>query len=101
MQVIPTGSKAFTRSEQAFCYFEIYSADPVTMTLRIVEAGSGIEKWDGGTANLDPPAPGKSAIPVGLSVPIASLSPGSYKFEVTAKSGSDKSVGRTVDFEIK
>ncbi len=100
MQLIPTGSKAFTRSEQAFCYFEIYSPAPVTMTLRIVEAGSGAVKWDGGTANLDPPA-GKSVIPVGLSVPIASLSPGAYKFEVTAKSGSDKSARQTVDFEIK
>jgi VWFA-related protein len=101
MQVIPTGSKTFTRSEQAFCYFEIYSADPVTMTLRIVEAGSGALKWDGGTANPDPPAHGKSTIPVGLNVPIASLSPGSYQFEVTARDKRNKAVIRTVDFEIK
>jgi len=101
MQVIPTGSNAFTKSEQAFCYFEVYNAGPVTVALRIVEAGSGVQKWDGGTANLDPPARGKSTIPVGLNVPIASLSPGWYRFEVTAKDKSDKSARQTVDFEIK
>jgi VWFA-related protein len=101
MQLIPAGSSAFTRSEQAFCYFEVYSADSATVALRILEAGSGVQKWDGGTANLDPPPRGKSTIPVGLNVPIASLSPGSYRFEVTAKSGSDKSARQTVDFQIK
>jgi len=101
MQVIPAGSKAFSRSEQAFCYFEVYSAEAVTVGLRIVDAGSGAQKWDGGTANPDPPARGKSTIPVGMNVPIASLSPGSYRFEVTAKDKMNRTAIRTVDFEIK
>jgi VWFA-related protein len=104
MQVTPTGSNAFAKSEQAFCYFEIYSprtADAATIHLRIVESKTGAQKWDGGVAKLDPPAGGKSTLPAGLSVPIASLPSGSYKLEVTATDGADKTAQRTVDFEIE
>jgi VWFA-related protein len=104
MQVTPTGSNAFTTSEQAFCYFEVYTpgaVDAATIHLRIVESKTGAVKWDGGDARLDPPTGSKSAIPVGLSVPIASLPSGSYQLEVTATDGADKSAKRTVEFEIK
>jgi VWFA-related protein len=103
-QLIPTGSNAFTKSEQAFCYFEVYTpgaADPTTIRLRILEANTGAPKWDGGAATLDPPAGGKFAIPVGLSVPVGALPPGSYQLEVTATGGANNIVRRTVDFEIK
>jgi VWFA-related protein len=100
MQVIPTGSNKFTRSQQAFCYFEVYPplihGNPATVALRVLDVKTGVQKWDGGAVKLDPPPAGKSAIPFGLSVPIASLPPSTYQIEVTA--GSSR---RTVDFEIK
>jgi VWFA-related protein len=99
MQLIPTGSNVFGRSDQAFCYFEIYPPshpDSANVALRVLDAKSGVQKWDGGAVKLGPPPAGKSAISFGLSVPIASLPPGPYQIEVTA--GSSR---RTVDFDIK
>jgi VWFA-related protein len=99
MQLLPSGSKIFRRSDQAFCYFEVYppsQPQPATVALRILELKSGVQKWDGGAVKLGPPPAGKSAIPFGLSVPIASFPPGTYQIEVTA--GSSR---RTVDFEVK
>ena len=52
-------------------------------------------------AKLDAAAKGQSTIPVGLSVPIASLPSGSYQFEVTAVDAAGKTAKRTVNFEIK
>jgi Ca-activated chloride channel homolog len=104
MQMIPGGSNAFTKSEQAFCYFEIYApggADPATVALRILESKTGAPRWDGGAAKLDPPAGGKTTIPVGLSLPIASLPSGPYQLEVTATDGGGKTIERTIDFEIR
>ncbi len=103
-QVILSGSNAFTKSQQAFCYFEVYTpgaSETATVNLRILESKTGAQKWDGGVAKLDPPAGGKSTIPVGLSVPIASLPSGSYQLEVTATVGAGKTVQRTAAFEIK
>jgi len=103
-QLIPTGSNVFAKSEQAFCYFEVYTpgaADPATIRLRIVEANTGAPKWDGGAAMLDPPAGGKFSVPVGLSIPIASLPSGAYQLEVTATAGATNTAKRMVGFEIK
>ena len=72
MQVIPTGSNAFSASAPAFCYFEVYTpgaTESATVGLRILDAQTGAQKWDGGSAKLNPPIPGKFTIPVGLGVP--------------------------------
>jgi hypothetical protein len=107
MQVTPSGSNVFTKSEQAFCYFEVYptrAAETATpdlrVDLRILDRKTGGQKWSGGPMKLDPPAGSKSAIPAGLNVPITSLPAGSYQLEVTA-TGGDEAVKRTVEFEIK
>ncbi len=104
MQLIPAGSNAFTKSEQALCYFEVYTPDavaPATISLRILDGKTGAVVWAGGAPKLDPPAGGKTTIPVSLSVPIASLPLGSYRLEVTATDGAARTARRTVDFEIK
>ncbi len=104
MQVIPTGSNVFTRSEQAFCYFEVYSPgaqDTATLHLRILDRKTGAQKWDGGVAKLPPPADSESTIPLGLSVPIGSLPSGSYVLEVTATDGADQTAKQTADFDIR
>jgi hypothetical protein len=105
MQLIPTGSHIFAQLEQAFCYFEVYNpgseGSPATLQLRILDAKSGATKWNGSSARIDSPSAGVSTIPVGLSLPIASLSSGAYQVEVTATKGADRIIKRTVDFEIK
>jgi len=103
-ELIPTGLAAFNRSEQAFCYFEVYPpADPSpasTVQLRLLNTKTNDAAWDSGAGKLDIPA-GKSLMPVGLNVPIASLTAGSYDLEVTANDGSGHAVRRTASFEIK
>jgi VWFA-related protein len=113
MQLTPAGSNVFTKPEQAFCYFEVYTPDSAnvsaagdaaagdTIEARILDGKTGEPKWDGGSMKLDRLAAGKSTIPVGMNVPIASLAPGAYRLEVTATDGAEKSVRRTADFEIK
>jgi VWFA-related protein len=104
MQVIPTGLNAFSASAPAFCYFEVYTpgaTESATVGLRILDAQTGAQKWDGGSAKLDPPAPGKFTIPVGLAVPVSSLAPGSYRLEITAASDAGKTARRTLDFLIR
>lgn len=104
MQVIPTGANAFSASAPAFCYFEVYTpgaTESATVGLRILDAQTGAQKWDGGSAKLDPPAPGKFTIPVGLPVPVSSLAPGSYRLEITAADDAGKTARRTLDFLIR
>jgi VWFA-related protein len=102
MQLTPAGSNVFTKPEQAFCYFEVYTADPAgALGVRIVDAKTGDVKWDGGLIKLDALAAGKSTIPIGLALPVAPLGQGLYRLEVTATDGSGKAVKRTADFEVR
>jgi VWFA-related protein len=103
-QLTPTGSNIFTKPEQAFCYFEVYTPDPSnpsSIDARILDGKTGDVRWDGGSMKLNPPAAGKSAIPLGLGLPLAPLAAGSYRLEVTATDSAGKSVKRTEGFEIK
>ncbi len=103
-ELIPTGSAAFNKSEPAYCYFEVYPpADPSpasTARLRILNTKTNEAAWDSGIGKLDVPA-GKSSMPEGLNIPIASLTPGFYDLEVTVDDGSGHAVRRTTSFEIK
>jgi VWFA-related protein len=104
LELTIAGSNVFTKAEQAFCYFEVYTPDPAnpgTAGVRVVDAKTDELKWDGGAIKLGPLSGGKSTIPVGLNLPIASFAPGSYRLEITAAAGADKSVRRTGDFEVK
>jgi hypothetical protein len=104
MQLTPTGSSTFTKPEAAFCYFEVYTPDPsnpASIDVRIVDGKTRDVKWDGGSMKLNPPEAGKSAIPLGLGLPIAQLAAGSYRLEIIAADSTGKSVQRTHDFEIK
>ena len=96
MQVIPTGSNQFMRSEQAFFYFEVYAANPASVSaqVRILDRKSGASKWDSGPAKL-------SVAQQGGILPVNSVPPGEYQLEVAALDASGKRVTRTADFEVK
>jgi VWFA-related protein len=103
-ELIPTAAAAFNKSESAYCYFEVYpAADPSaasTAQVRILNTRTNQAAWDSGVGKLDIPA-GKSSIPAGLNLPLASLAAGFYDLEVTANDGSGHAVRRTASFEIK
>ena len=106
VQVIPSGSNQFMRSEQASFYFEVYDSNPASVTaqVRILDRTTadrttgdrktGAPKWDSG--------PGKLSVPQqGGNLPISSLAAGLYQLEVTASDSAGKQVKRTADFEIR
>jgi VWFA-related protein len=104
IQLTPAGTNVFTKPEQAFCYFEVYPQDPANpgvVQVRILDGKTGAVKWDGGAIKLDLLGTGKSAIPIGLSLPIDSLPPGPYRVEIAGTDNAGKSVQRTADFELK
>ncbi len=96
MQVIPTGSNRFMKSEQAFFYFEVYEANPASVTaeVRALDRKTGTPKWDSGPAKLSVPQQG------GI-LPLNSLAPGAYQLEITATGSSGERVKRTVDFDVQ
>ena len=101
MQVIPAGSHQFLKTEPAFFYFEVYDANPASVStqvpsaqVRILDRATGVSKWDSGLLKLSVPQQGGN-------LPINSLAAGAYQLEVTAGSSSGIQVKRTADFEIQ
>jgi VWFA-related protein len=96
VQVIPAGTNAFTPSEQAFFYFEVYGANPASVSaqVRILDRKTGASKWDSGLAKL-------TVAQQGGALPVNSLAMGAYQLEVTAVDASGNRVMRTVDFEVR
>jgi hypothetical protein len=96
MQVIPTGSNQFMKSEQAFFYFEVYAANPASVTaqVRVLDRKTGMSRWEPGPIKL-------TVAQQGGVLPVNSLAPGAYQLEVTAVDSSGKQVKRTADFEVK
>jgi len=112
IQIVPTGSNRFKKSEQALLYFEIYepllvTPDPqnqtaVAIQMRIVDKKSGEQKVDTGLMRIDlPKEPGNPVIPLGEKMPVNTLTPGSYTLELLAADTAGKDFKRTVDFEIE
>lgn len=89
MQVVPSGSTHFKKSESAFFYFEVYGPDSVAAHIRFLDRKTGEQKWDSGLVNLTPHQGGN--IPTGM------LDPGSYQIEVATETG----IKRTADFDIQ
>ena len=108
VELVPTGSATFAKSAaQAYCYFEIYpvpgqgdAAGSLILQMRAVNTKTGETAWDGGAAKLSSP-PGKTTIPLGVNVPLASFAPGAYRLDATVADGAGHSAQRSTDFEVK
>jgi hypothetical protein len=96
MQVIPSGSNQFNKSEPAFFYLEAYGPDAALMIVRVrvLDRRTGEQAWDSGLSKLSAPHQGGS-------IPVSTLAPGPYRLEVTVGYPAAKQVKRTADFEIK
>jgi hypothetical protein len=101
VEVEPTGSPQFAKSQPAIVYFELYGsgARAAHVRLRILDRKSGDQKWDG---TVDLPAQNGAdtgAIPAAAKLPVDSLAPGLYRVEISASSGGNE-LKRTADFEV-
>jgi hypothetical protein len=107
MQVTPTGSSAFKKSDLAVCYLELYEplnveGNPVKVgvQLRILDA-KGEQKMDSGLVEMTRYAQaGHPVVPIGLRIPLDQLTPGNYKLEVVGRDEKGGAAGRTVDFQV-
>jgi len=108
MQLIPSGSDQFKKTDRAGFYVEIYDpqlAGPnppkVGIKMSIVDRKTGEKKIDTGGAAADA-KPGSSLVPVGLKLPVNELPPGSYRLELRAvDSSGNVTQTRTADFEVQ
>src|SRR5271165_6278501 len=108
LQLIPSGSDQFKKTDRAGFYMEIYApalAGPnppkVGVQMVIVDRKTGEKKIDTGGAAADA-KPGSPLVPVGLKLPVNELPPGSYRLELRAvDSAGNVTQPRTADFEVQ
>jgi len=103
VEVVPSGSAEFTKSEPAYFYFEIYGPDAPTAQVRarVLDRKTGEQKWDGGFMKLPVQGKPSSAVSAGAKLPMDSLPAGSYQLEITAVNAAGKQTKRTADFEVR
>ena len=109
MQVVPSASNRFKRSDNVILYTEIYepgltSATPprVGFAYHIYERASNKDVFFSGLAPADDfIQKGNPVIPGGLNVKVKDLAPGSYRLVVQAvDSEKHQAPNRSVDFDI-
>ena len=108
LQLIPSGSDQFKKSDHAGFYVEIYDpllagSNPpkVGIQMRVIDRKTGEKKIDSGGPAADA-KPGNALVPLGLRLPVDILPPGSYRLELKAvDSAGNVSQPRTADFEVQ
>jgi hypothetical protein len=108
MQVLPSASNHFKKTDTAGIYAEVYepllkSPNPpeVAYELIVVERKSGQEKFHVGERTPKGTV-GNPVIQLGLKLPVATLGPGSYRMQLRAVDSAGKSSKtRTADFEVE
>jgi VWFA-related protein len=107
IQVVPSDSNRFKKTDNAAVYVEIYAPlltgpnpPQVGVELVVVDRKSGEKKVD--VASRATTQPGSALVPMGLKLPVASLAPGSYRVELRAvDSVNNTAKPRSVDFEVE
>src|SRR5271157_722861 len=108
LQLIPSGSDQFKKTDRAAFYVEIYAPalvglnpPKVGIQMIIVDRKTGEKKIESGGAAADAKA-GSPLVPLGLRLPVNELPPGSYRLELKAvDSAGNVTQPRTADFEVQ
>ena len=108
MQVSPSASNLFKKTDAAGLYAEVYepllkgpNPPKVAFEFKVVERKSGQEKFSL-RQRIEPGKTGDPVIPLGLQLPLAKLDPGSYRVELRAgDSVGNASKTRTADFDVQ
>ncbi len=107
MQLTPTGSNRFRKSEKCYFYAEIYEPDiteapAVGLRMELLDPKTSSVKKDLGVIRVKlPTATGSPTIPVGLSLPVAQFDAGTYKLRVTALDSKQHQSIRTIDLQFE
>jgi VWFA-related protein len=112
MQVVPSGTSHFVKTDTAVIYFEVYEplmVNPPTTPLKVgvfyvvTDRKSGQKIVDNsGLVDLQASAKtGNPVIPLGFKIPVDKLPPGAYRAELKAvDSAGNSSKPRAVEFEV-
>jgi VWFA-related protein len=108
LQLIPSGSDQFKKTDRAAVYVEVY--DPalsalnppkVAVQMVVMDRKTGEKKIEAAHAASEAKA-GSPLVPVGLRLPVAELPPGSYRLELTGvDTAGNVTQPRTTDFEVQ
>jgi len=114
MAVVPMAATRFQQSDKGLFYFEVYepglaqpaqTAKPPIANMRVLvlDRATGRQIDDSGTMSAAGwMRPGNPAIPIGLGLPVATLSAGAYTLEVRVTRGNEQeAVVRTADFDVE
>jgi hypothetical protein len=111
IQFDPAGAVQFKTTEKVLVYFEVYdpllenqATQPVKLgaVLRIVDRSGGAEKMNSGTVEVSNfIRAGNPVAPVGMRVPVETLSAGAYRLEVKALDSAGRSWTRSADFDVQ
>lgn len=109
MQIEPSASNRFKRTDNVALYTEVYeplltTANPpqVAAGYTIIERASGKTIYSTGAAYLDDfIQKGSPRVPVGMSVRVKDLAPGGYRLVMMAVDGAGRHApNRVIDFDI-
>jgi VWFA-related protein len=109
MQLTPSGTSRFKKSDIGAVYVEIYEPllagpNPPTVGLqyRVVDRKTGEAKEDSGLMSVAPSVkPDDPVIPVGLKLPVGTLTAGSYRAELKATDSAGRTTAlRSADFDV-
>ena len=109
-QVFPSATNHFKKTDAAAAYIEVY--DPlligdkppqVALEYRIVNVKTGEQKLDiGFTDTKDSIRPGNPIVPVGLRLPLDTLTPGTYRVDLRAQDSLGNGTDfRSVEFDLE
>jgi len=112
VQMIPSGSNRFKNTDKPAVYFELYeplltAAEPpkeiaVALQLLVIDVKTGEQKSDSGLYRIPvPEKKGNPAIPTGVQIPVASLTPGTYRVIMSALDSAGSKTQRWADFEVQ
>jgi VWFA-related protein len=92
MQVVPSGSNRFKKTDSVALYAQVYEpklVDPnppaIRIAYRVVDLKTGKQVFE--QSNIDPETSiqkGNPVVPVGLMVPVKAIPPGDYRLEMQA-----------------
>src|SRR6202158_864703 len=108
MQITPSASNRFKKSDTAAIYAEVYEASlkspnppEVAYELKVLELKSGQEKLHIGS-KIPKGIAGDPVIPLGLKLPVSDFPPGAYRLALRAvDSVGNSSKTRTAEFEVE
>lgn len=110
MQIVPSASDHFKKTDNILVYLEIYapvllSPNPPTIgvEMRVIDRKTNQQKLDTGAKDLASAVQaGNPVIPLGLRVPMDTITPGSYRIELRGfDSKGAMTAFHTADFEVE